>query len=268
MDEERREILNQVAQGTLSPEEAAARLDELARAGSAGSAAGAAPGPGQIKRVVVQTNFGAAEVVGDPRVVEAEAQGPHVARRQGDTIVIESEDVDDGLTGFYFSRGRGTGAVLGFGQRPPLLRVRMNPQLALELSCAAGRVQVRDVRGPIHAEVSAGTVSIDGFVAPIDVSTTAGRLTASGVLDHGVSRIRCDAGKVAVHLQQGSNVRVRSRATLGRVTLMGREANTSLIDGGVREVTLGSGEATLDVETSVGKIRITADDAARETATA
>jgi hypothetical protein len=257
MEDSRREILNQVAQGVLTPEEAAARLDELGR-GPTATAVGA------ITKVRVVTNFGITEVLGDAAVQEAVADGPHVARREGDTLVIESDDVQEGLTGFYFGRSAGAASVfMGYGQRPPKLLVRMNPQLALSLSCAAGKVSVTGVKGPVRAEVAAGSVVINGFSGPIDISTMTGSVSASGVLDHGESRVRCETGKVAIHLARGSDVRVAGRATLGRVGLPGERTAGRLIDGGRREVTVGSGKATLEVEANVGKVEVTAEDESR-----
>jgi hypothetical protein len=259
MTDERRHILDQVAKGTLSPEDAAARLDGLGNQ-SAGQASTATAEPAALAKVRVLTNFGTAEVIADPGVQEVVAEGPHLARREGDTVVIQSEDLDEGLSGFYFTRNRGAdAAVFGWGRRPPSLRIRINPQLALDLSCSAGRVWVDGVRGPIRAEVSAGRVGIRGFASTIDLTTTAGKIEASGVLDTGSSRVRCETGKVSLHLEKGSSARIRARATLGSVVLLGKESTGSLFNGESREVTVGGGAANLDVETSVGKIEISSD---------
>src|SRR5207237_1009603 len=76
---------------------------------------------------------------------------------------------------------------------------------------------VRDVTGPIRADVQAGSLRIDGFQAPLELSTQAGSVRARGRLTSGASTVRCNAGSVGIHLDQGSDVRVSARTTLGSV---------------------------------------------------
>src|ERR1051326_8838097 len=97
MDDKKREIMNLVRSGSISAEEGAARLDALVAANEAPpvTAAGAAPaaptsadqGTGRSVKVISQ--FGSAEVVADPTVATAIADGPHRVRYDGDAIVIE-----------------------------------------------------------------------------------------------------------------------------------------------------------------------------------
>jgi len=46
--------------------------------------------------------LGSADIIGDPSVREAVAEGPHIARREGDTLVIEGDDEFDMRSGFMF----------------------------------------------------------------------------------------------------------------------------------------------------------------------
>ena len=89
MTDAKREILNQVAQGDLTPEEAEARLAELDRPAPGGADAAAAPAEAATKVRIVRI-AGAAEIIGDPTVKEAVADGPHDVHREGTTLVIES----------------------------------------------------------------------------------------------------------------------------------------------------------------------------------
>src|SRR5260370_42120629 len=110
MKDLKREIINQVAAGTISAEEGAARLDSLESVESA-SAAGASrpappafpPVPSSTRRVRVTSAIGSAEIGGDPSVANAVAEGPHRARQDGDTMLIEQgpREEDDH---FSFSR--------------------------------------------------------------------------------------------------------------------------------------------------------------------
>ena len=92
MNDQRREILNQVAAGTTTAEEGAARLEALEANPSATPSPSSAPAqkPGaEIRQLKVVSRFGNAEIVGDPSVAYASAEGPHRARQDGDTMVID-----------------------------------------------------------------------------------------------------------------------------------------------------------------------------------
>src|SRR6266540_1822773 len=127
MNEVQRAILQEVAEGRLSPEEAAVLLDQAEKAeqeqGSehdepseeTGAATGerprdhTTPPPAGtdtgIKRVRVVGNFRSARIVADPTVREAIAEGPHIARREGDLLIVESAFDEADMPGFVFNRG-------------------------------------------------------------------------------------------------------------------------------------------------------------------
>ena len=236
---DRREILSRVAAGSISPEEAAAQLEGLAQEPSADA----------IQRVRIERQFGSVDIVGDPTVRDAVAEGPHRARIHGDAMVIESEP-DDGSAGFAFG--------LPFGRRFGMERllVRMNPQLALDLELQAGNCRVRGVTGPIKAEVQAGSATIDGFASPVELSVQAGSVRATGRLRAGESTVSCEAGSVALHLERGSSVRITADSALGKVTLPG----SGVAQGrSSREAVVGEGEASLRIQTSMGSVNVTAD---------
>ena len=247
MESRRRQILHQVAAGSLSPEQAAAQLDE----------AGGQPtsGPGQIARVRVVRQLGPTQVIGDPGVIEAVAEGPHTARREGDTLVIEGEPQG---VGFSFFPGQRLGFPFGLGSEPQAVRVRMNPRLALDIDVQAGTLRVAGVKGPIHANVQAGSTSIDGFQGPLTISLQAGSVRASGCIVEGASRIRCEAGSVFLHLDRGSSVRIRARSTMGRVTLPGGGGRTRPVSD--VEAVIGDGRAGLEIDNTMGSVRVSADE--------
>jgi len=255
MEEERRRILSAVAAGQLTPEDAAVQLDDLERRAAAG------PQP-SLRGLKVVCRVGTAEIAGDPGVREAVAEGPHAVRREGDTLVIESNPDPGDRGGFRFSGPRGERVRELWRHRPQSLRIRMNPELPLEIRCLAGRLLVQGVSAPVRAEVSAGSVEIDRFASPLDIAVLAGRVRASGVLNQGSSRIRCETGNVQLHLERGSSVRVRTSAVLGKVSLPGSGTPGSgwSARGGTQETTVGAGAGSLEVEASMGKIDITADE--------
>ena len=246
MEEARRAILRQVASGDLTPEEAARQLDELESRGPV-VVSTQIPGERSAKIRVVRT-AGWAEIVGDPTVQEAVAEGPHVARRDGDTLVIEGEQDSVELPGFRFSWRRGY--QFRFPDVRPL-RVRVNPDIPLEVEAQAGSLRVRGVRGPIRAEVQASATRIDGFGGPIELNAQAGSVRASGRLDHGASRIRCEAGSVRLHLERGSSVRVSAHAMLGKISVDGRPDDNAWV--------IGDGAASLEIEATMGSVRVSSE---------
>jgi hypothetical protein len=263
---ERRAILTDVAEGRLSPEEAAERLDALR--GEPQKKAG--PQAERARRIRVTSAIGVVSVVGDTSVAEAKADAAHRTRYEGDTLIIESADDPEAAWDPPRAGGRahwspprsplgfGAGwgwAFGGMGRRTPFT-VRMNPDLPLEVNLNAGSLSVTGVRSPLRLDVGAGTLRLDGVTGPLSVTVTSGAVAARGRFTQGDSRIRCELGKVAVALDAGSSVRVTGRAHLGKVVLPGKEPG---FGAGLVEdtVVVGDGTATLDIETSAGAITVT-----------
>ena len=243
MKDLQREILSQVAAGKITAEEGAARLESL-EAQSAPAEAPASPPPpptSGIRQVTVNTRFGNTEIVGDPSVAGAVADGPHRARQDGDTIVID-QSLLGGDTTFEFNRQRI--AIPGFDSQNRLL-VRMNPALALRTRVQAGNLRIQGVRGPITGDVQAGNCIVDGFSGPLNLSISAGNLEASGRLDGGSSSIRCQMGEVKVALDKTSSLRISTHTTLGKVAIEG-------LDGPV----LGGGAGSLDLSCTMGDVMV------------
>jgi hypothetical protein len=319
IEQAKRRILERVADGSLGPSEAAEQLAALAAdaagtsgpghevptgdSGSPGGSAGASsPAPaaaGAAHEIKIRSSFRAVEIIGDPTVREAVAEGRHVAHHEGDVLVIdgggfdlEDEDDDEGEDWFRFQRGAGYRRMgLRLRSGGATLQVRMNPDLALDAKVEAGPLTIKQVHGPIRARVAAGPLKLDDFEGPIDLHVAAGPIKARGNLDHGESRIQCEAGSVHLHLTHGSSVRVKAAATLGKVNLFGQRdrdrdrerfrdrgepsefhwedfagpgVGRMLGDvlgklGGNHEATIGGGEGTLEVEVSMGAVHIDAD---------
>jgi hypothetical protein len=269
MSPDRRQILEQVARGELTPEEA----DELLRdgdgeAGAVPAAADATP----ISKVIVRAGAGALEIIGDSSVSQVDVDGPHRASMEGDTLVIRGDlDSDVGFPGaFAINVGRRRarrvrvshrGIVIGDNHHVSALRIRMNPSLELDAELDAGPLSITDVRGAIRARLSAGPMTIERFEGPLDVSVNAGAIRAVGKLTHGDSRVRSDAGAVRVRLDPSSDVHITAHAALGKVSLLSSEPPAGRRFGTDRrhEATLGSGEATLRVDTAMGSVHVSVD---------
>jgi hypothetical protein len=257
MADVRRTILEDVAEGRLTPEEAMERLEGLR------STPAAEPAPQPINRVRITGVVGTLAVIGEPGVAEASAIGAHRSRHEGDTLVIEAGGEQAG--GWWEQRtrvgpGMGWGGLAeginrNLGRWKTPLEVRINPDLPLEIDLTAGSVSVRDHRAPVKLDVNAGTVRLDRVTGPMEVQVGSGSVVAKARVSEGASRIRCELGNVTVHLEPGSNVQVTGRAHLGKLSLPGRERG---FGAGLVEDTavVGTGEATLDVETSAGAIAV------------
>jgi hypothetical protein len=239
-----------VAAGTLSAEEGAARLEALETeptippsrpAPTSDSGAG-------VKQVRVFARLGNTEIIGDPTVSYAVAEGPHKARQEGGTMVIEQSPLDDEAS-FVFSRPEGRVRIprVNIGDK---LIVRMNPALALAAKTQAGNLQINGVKGAITAEVQAGNCDIEAFGGPLNLKVTAGNITARGHLDSGASAIRCQMGEVHVVLDKASSLRIRARTTMGEISFENVEP------AGKSEGIIGSGAGTLDCDCTMGTIRI------------
>jgi hypothetical protein len=243
VNDQRREILNQVASGAITAEEGAARLEALeSEAAAPESIPTQAQAPsGGIRQVTVNSRFGNTEIVGDPTVATAVADGPHRARQDGDAMVFD-QSLLSGETTFEFNRSRIS--IPGFNTRDKLI-VRMNPALALRMRVQAGNVSIRGVRGPITSDVQAGNCIVDGFAGPVNLMVSAGNLEASGRLDGGSSAIRCQMGEVKVNLDRTSNVRIAAHTTMGKVDIEG-----------VRDQVVGTGAGTLDISCTMGDVTV------------
>jgi len=312
MNEAQRAILQEVAEGRLSPEEAAALLDRAEHAeqetGSGqgepteGEGAGTGERPadhpsprgsgteGNVQRVRVVGSFRSARVIGDPTVREAIAEGPHVARREGDLLIVESSFGESDLPGFVFNRGRWNRRMSspedfaggGHSRRPPRgprpgrwwageetwerepwgrgeLTVRMRPDLPLEVDLSAGQLRTDGTTGPLRFDVRAGSARIERARGPIEATVAAGSIRVEALLTQGASRIRCDAGSVRVHLERGSSVLVRARAELSKLALPDRGGGGTWSPGDREEVKIGGGTATLDIDANMSSISVTAD---------
>lgn len=246
MQDQQREILSQVAAGTITAEEGAARLEALesdATPAPALTATPIAPASG-VRQVTVNSRFGNTEIVGDPTVATAVADGPHRARQDGDTMVID-QSLLSGETTFEFNRQRIS--IPGFDSQNRLL-VRMNPTLALRTRVQAGNLRIQGVRGPITGDVQAGNCIVEDFVAPVNLAVSAGNLEARGRIDGGRSAVRCQMGEVKVVLDKRSSVRISTHTTLGKVAIEG-------VDGPV----LGAGAGSLDISCTMGDVRVSVE---------
>jgi len=243
MKDLQREILSQVAAGTISAEEGAARLEALESPASAPTPPAPVTVDTGVRQVTVNARFGNTKIVGDPTVASVVADGPHRARQDGDNMVID-QTLLSGETTFEFNRPNARISIAGI-DADKQLTVRMNPSLALRTRVQAGNLRIEGVKGAISSEVQAGNCIVEGFTGPVNLSVSAGNLRANGRLDGGASTIRCQMGEVIVDLDRTSNVRINARTTLGKV----------LVEG-VKDQVVGTGAGTLEISCTMGDVKV------------
>jgi hypothetical protein len=259
MKDLQREIVNQVASGKISAEEGAARLESLESVEAPHPAASVAATDATVagtRRVRVASAIGSAEIVGDRSVAYAVADGPHRVRQDGDTMVIEHGPFDEDH--FTFSRGDRSARINSMDLGHRKLKVRMNPDLALTAQLNAGSLRIEGVHGAITGEVLAGSCRISDFASPMNLSIQAGNLSASGRLTEGVSKVRCEMGNVIINLEKGSSVRVTARTTMGKVAVDSGGGEPINLGQSGKDVTIGSGAGSLEIECTMGNVRVSA----------
>jgi hypothetical protein len=273
MPYDEREILEAVARGEMTPDEAARLFEEGAQPPPPPRPDDPPPPPpprpddqappppqgGPARRVQVVATARNVRLIGDHSVTEASADGPHRARREGDTLVIEGNADPFDSDGFSFEARRPWHWQWAIRRIAEPLVVRVNPATPVDIELNAGSLSVVGIHARLGVVVAAGSARLDDVSGPLDIETRAGAVRISGRIDSGESRIRCEAGSVNVRLAEGSSVRVVARAELGRVRIDGVHGHDRLT-GGQREVTIGSGAASLTVEAAMGTIDISSHD--------
>jgi len=259
MDDRIKTILEDVAAGRIDPVEAAKLLDEARAETTGGAASGAAgesgpPALPDVARVSIRAVSRSVRLVADPTVTTVSVDGPHLVRRDGSTLIVTGEggSLPDG-EGFTFllSSGRWRDML----PKHQTMTVRVRPDLAVGVEITAGSLTSEGARALDHVRVTAGSAKITGVTEPVDVLVQAGSVDLSMVPKHGHSRVRCESGSLKLRLGPGSDVRVDTDIQLGRVTMI----PPTLAHGANKEpknVMVGGGTATLDVEVVMGSAQI------------
>jgi hypothetical protein len=274
--EERRALLEAVAAGELSAEEAARRLEEADLDEELGpTETYDEPAPTEVlrdggsKRVHVDATAGSVRVIGDPGVASVLVDGDHEVEEQGDTIVVRCSPIldfndlserwrDRDRDDFGFRGGTFRFGSLGLAKGKLHVTIRVNPDLPLSAHMAAGSLNVRGMRGPIDVDVDAGSARLHEVRSPLHASIRAGSLSVDGRFDHGESRIHCDMGAASIRLDRKSDVRVTASVDLGRCDVrLDDEDEPSNRRGG--EWVLGDGTGSLVVHGSMSSVSVTTD---------
>ncbi|ONI71798.1 hypothetical protein BWI15_16830 [Kribbella sp. ALI-6-A] len=211
------------------------------------------PVPSGVRRVTIRAVGRRVRLIGESAITGVAVDGPHVIKRDGDTLSINSEgDMGVSLDGFSMLRNPTDlkAHVNGFARE---LSIRVNPMLEVEVEVTGGSVAAERLPGLTRVRVTAGTAKVTDVDGPIDLLVQAGSAHLDAQITKGRSRVRVESGAATVNLRRGSDVRVHTESQLGRVTWAGA------VNGHSKDVEIGRGRAALDVEVLVGTAQITSD---------
>jgi hypothetical protein len=211
------------------------------------------PVPSGVQRVTIRAVGRRVRLIGEPAITGVAVDGPHVIKRDGNTLAINSEgDMGVSLDGFSMLRNPTDlkAHVNGFAKE---LSIRVNPTLEVEVEVTGGSVVAERLPGLTRVRVTAGTAKVTDVDGPIDMLVQAGSAHLDAQITKGRSRVRVESGSATVNLRRGSDVRVHTESQLGRVTW------TGAVNGQSKDVEIGRGRAALDVEVLVGAAQITSD---------
>jgi hypothetical protein len=213
------------------------------------------PAVSSARRVVVRAVGRRVKVIGEPSVTTVSVDGPHVVRRDGDTVSVNSEgELGASVDGFTLMRSRSLEDIRDtlFGLRRELA-VRVNPSLEVEIEVTAGGLTVERVPNLSQVRVTAGSAKLVDSDGPLDMLVQAGSARVDMSPTKGRSRLRVESGSLDVRLGDRADVRVRTDAQLGKVVWHGPRHQ-----GAADEVTVGSGSAVLDLEVVMGSVQVRA----------
>lgn len=251
MTDDLRDLLNKVANGEVSPEEAQERL----RQAPSPAAAAPTPPPSQdpVARISVRANAVRLIVVGDPLVDTAVADGPHRVEHVGDKLTIHS-DLSSGQYESETPRSVFATWLSSVNRAGSTLRVRVNPDLPLEVLEIAGSLEVSGVRGPVSVGVEAGSAKLHDGSGELKLSVASGSADVEWRFS-GSSSVTTDLGSSRVHVLPGSDVAITAEATMGMASIRMADGTTvKASPHGNPPVLVGPGTGRLNVTARLGSL--------------
>ncbi len=252
MTDEIRNLLEDVAAGRVSPDEASTRIHDLQPEATAEGTAVDEP----VRRIVVKGGAIRLTIIGDPSVAEAVADGPHTMRREGDALLINTNTTQ----GDYAVEPPRSAFMTWVGQMVnrvgAALEVRVNPDLPLQVLLVGGALDLSGVRAGASVGVEAGSGQLSGS-GPLlfDVASGSGKVDWSF---SGQSRVRADMGSVSVTVRPDSDVTVSADSSLGQALVKTHTGNLkAAADASTPPVVVGAGTGNLTVSARMGAAQVT-----------
>jgi hypothetical protein len=216
-DAELRHLLIRVAAGDLDPSEAARLLDQDQDL--------ALPTVDRDTRtalaVIISAHGVRLNLVADPIVATAVAEGPHQVREESGNLVFELPGHPVGSNGE--EPGRRWGRFLldlpyASGER---VTMRVNPALAVRLDMTACDVHIRGLRAPLTFGCFSGSLHIADHHAPLTGTITTGSAKIEAELTGSSDSLTCDMSSLKLTLLAGSDTTVSASAEMGSLKVIG-----------------------------------------------
>lgn len=247
-----RALLEEVASGRISPDEAADQIAELQQS----------PPPVPIadepvRQIQVKAGAVRLTIVGDPTVAEAVAEGPHTMRREGDSLLIDTNT--SSANGDFSVEPPRSAFMTWVGQMVnrvgASVQIRVNPDLPLQVLLVGGSLELLGVRAGASVGVEAGSAQLSGY-GPLlfDVASGSGKVDWTFT---GQSKVRADMGSVSVVVRPESDVTVTADTSIGQAIVKSHTGNLKAPqDGSTPPVAVGQGTGQLTVSSRMGAAQV------------
>lgn len=246
------DILQAVADGTLDPDRASALIAAV-RDNSASTDIDRSP----VTDILIKAGGARLNVIADPAVAEAVAEGAHRMERQGGTLLITT-NVGEG----DFSTAPPRSALLSWltqvvdrvGQ---VLTVRVNPDLPIRILIMGGSLDLTGGAAGVSVGVEAGSARIEGGQGPLQVDVVSGSAKVDWTFTAD-SSVRADMASAQVRVRPDSDVRISAEAVLGQAVVRTDQGmHESVGETSTPEVVVGSGSAVLSATARMGSVQVT-----------
>lgn len=250
MTDELRALLEDVASGKVSAEEASSKIHQM----QPESEVALMDEP--VRRIVVRAGAVRLSVIGDPNVAQAVVDGPHTMRRDGEALLINTNTTQ----GDFAVEPPRSAFMTWVGQMVnrvgATVEIRVNPDLPIQVLLVGGALDVSGMRAGASVGVEAGSAQLTGS-GPLLLDVASG----SGKVDWtftGQSRVRADMGSVNVTVRPDSDVVVTADTSLGQALVKSHTGNLKAPqDGATPGVTVGAGTGALTVSSRMGSAQVT-----------
>ncbi|MDH3958618.1 MAG: hypothetical protein OEU98_03990, partial [Actinomycetota bacterium] len=214
MSDELRDLLNQVAAGQISPEDAESALQ---KASPSTEPVEEELAPEPVRRITVRGSAVRLVVVADPEVDTAIAEGPHRVSHVGDRLTVHS-DLRVGEYEAEAPKSTFASWLSNVNRAGSTLRVRVNPHLPLDVLNVAGSLELAGMQAPTSVGVEAGSAKLHDGAGQLTLSVASGSADVEWQF-HGESSVTTDLGSARLTALPGSDVQITAEATLGLATI-------------------------------------------------
>ena len=248
-----RDLLTRVAAGEIDPAEAARLLDEDPTAPTVDRAT--ATVPSTVSGVVIKAGGVKLRVLHDPGVDTAVADGPHVVRHDGTTLVIEAPS-GEGYRTTDAPRFLGWVPAVWTGGRGEKVTVRINPTLPLAIEATACSVEVVGHTAPLALTCTSSSVKVRGHRGAVTGSATMCSLDVEGILT-GPGSLLCELGRLNLRTLPGSDLLLRTNGEMSSVKINGEATDLGFSTEG-RSTLIGAGSVPFTLTLRMGSATVVA----------